>query len=190
MQLLPEDCKAAEILARIRQDIPVLGLTPAYDLSEPWPSRIARLDDTKLLGVEPVLPEMASCIRSGLLLRGDFQEESHTLSQAIGSAEGSYWHAIMHRLEPDYSNSKYWFNRVGAHPVFEQLEGGAPAVADGELLAEFSSPSWDPFRFTDTCEAAVHGRLGKHRHDLELLQELEFDLLLAHCYQQAVGSPV
>ncbi len=190
MRRLPDDCKAAEILARIRQDIPILGLTPAYDLSEPWPNRIARLDDTELLGIEPVSPEMTSCIRSGLLLRGDFQEESHTLSQAIGSAEGSYWHAIMHRLEPDYSNSKYWFNRVGTHPVFEQLGARASSVANEELLAEFSSPSWDPFRFTDTCEATVGGRLGQYRHELEQLQELEFDLLLAHCYQQAVGSPV
>ena len=51
MRRLPDDCKAAEILARIRQDIPILGLTPAHDLSEPWPSRIARLDDTELLGI-------------------------------------------------------------------------------------------------------------------------------------------
>ncbi len=190
MRRLPDDCKAAEILARIRQDIPILGLTPAHDLSEPWPNRIARLDDTELLGIEPVSPEMTSCIRSGLLLRGDFQEESHTLSQTISSAEGSYWHAIMHRLEPDYSNSKYWFNRVGTHPVFEQLGTRASSVANEELLAEFSSPSWDPFRFTDTCEAAVSGRLGQYRHELEQLQELEFDLLFAHCYQQAVSSPV
>ena len=190
MQRLPDDCKAAEILARIRQDIPILGLTPAYDLSEPWPNRIARLDDTELLGIEPVSPEMTSCIRSGLLLRGDFQEESHTLSQTISSAEGSYWHAIMHRLEPDYSNSKYWFNRVGTHPVFEQLGARVSSVANEELLAEFSSPSWDPFRFTYTCEAAVSGRLGQYRNELEQLQELEFDLLFAHCYQQAVSSPV
>ena len=133
---------------------------------------------------------MGSCIRSSLLLRGDFPEESHTTSQTIGFAEGSYWHAIMHRLEPDYSNSKYWFNRVGTHPVFEQLGARAPSVVSEELLSEFASPSWDPFRFTDTCEAAVNGKLGKYRHDLEQLQELEFDLLLAHCYQQAVGSPV
>ena len=45
MQNLPDDCQAARILGRIRQDIPLLGLTPAYDLSEPWPDRIARLSD-------------------------------------------------------------------------------------------------------------------------------------------------
>jgi len=190
VQNLPAHSKAARILGQIRQDIPVLGLTPAYDLSEPWPDRISRLSDEELLGTEAVAPAMAACIRSGLLLRGDFQEESHDLSQAVSDPEGSYWHAIMHRLEPDYSNSKYWFNRVGPHPVFEQLAAQAPSVTDAEILREFSSPSWDPFRFTDACEAAVRGQLEEGRIDLEQLQELEFDLLLGHCYQLAVGSPV
>ena len=190
MQYLPDDCQAAKILGKIRQDIPLLGLTPAYDLSEPWPNRIAHLSDEELLGVEPVDPAMAACIRSGLLLRGDFQEASHNLSQAISSPEGSYWHAIMHRLEPDYSNSKYWFNRVGPHPVFEQLAEQAPSITKAEILAEFTSPAWDPFGYTDACEAAVRGQLENCRLDLEQLQELEFDLLLAHCYQLAAGSPV
>ncbi len=60
MQYLPDDCQAAKILDRIRQDIPLLGLTPAYDLSEPWPDRIARLSDEELLGVEPVDPATVS----------------------------------------------------------------------------------------------------------------------------------
>ena len=190
MQYLPDDCQAAKILDRLRQDIPLLGLTPAYDLSEPWPDRIARLSDEELLGVEPVDPAMAACIRSGLLLRGDFQEASHNLSQTISSPEGSYWHAIMHRLEPDYSNSKYWFNRVGPHPVFEQLAEQAPSITEAEILAGFTSPAWDPFGYTDACEAAVRGQLENCRRDLEQLQELEFDLLLAHCYQLAADSPV
>lgn len=188
MQYLPDDCKAGEILARIRRDIPVLGLAPAYDLSEPWPGRIARLDDEELLGTATVSPEMASCIRSGLLLRGDFQEESHTISQSIGSPEGSYWHAIMHRLEPDYSNSKYWFNRVGPHPLYEELAAHAASVANAELLQEICAPSWDPFRFTDACESAVCGRLREYRRDLDQLQELEFDLLFGYCYSRAVDS--
>ena len=187
MRQLPDDCKAGQILGQIRRDIPVIGLAPAYDLSEPWPDRISRLDDSELLGAEAVEPAMASCIRSGLLLRGDFQEESHNISQSISSPEGSYWHAIMHRLEPDYSNSKYWFNRVGPHPLFEQLATLAPSVANEEVLGEICSPSWDPYRFTDACEAAVRGRLGEYRQDLERLQELEFDLLFAYCYSRAVG---
>src|SRR5207245_11135 len=61
--------------------------------------------------------DWAACVRSGLYLRFNFLDESHTISQGIHTVEGSYWHAIMHRREPDYSNAKHWFRKVGQHPV-------------------------------------------------------------------------
>jgi hypothetical protein len=48
------------------------------------------------------------CMSGLWLLAGDL-DRSHTISQGIGSAEGSFWHGIMHRREGDFSNSKYWF---------------------------------------------------------------------------------
>src|SRR5262249_8470521 len=51
--------------------------------------------------------DMAKCCLAGLWLYHDFLEESHTLSQEIHSTTGSYWHGLMHRREPDYSNAKY-----------------------------------------------------------------------------------
>lgn len=64
---------------------------------------------------------VGSLPESGLwLLAGDL-ERSHTISQAHGSAEGSFWHGIMHRREGDYGNAKYWFHRVGNHPVHHEL---------------------------------------------------------------------
>src|SRR6185295_3279275 len=50
----------------------------------------------------------ATC-RAGLWLLQDFLDESHAISQDIDTREGSFWHAIMHRREPDASNSKYWW---------------------------------------------------------------------------------
>src|SRR5437762_1928586 len=58
---------------------------------------------------------------SGLLLLVGCWDESHELSQSIESGEGSYWHAIAHRVEPDSSNAGYWFRRVGKHPTFAEL---------------------------------------------------------------------
>ena len=60
---------------------------------------------------------MAEACRSGLWLYHDYLDTSHTISQSISTPTGSYWHGIMHRREPDFSNAKYWFRRVGRHPV-------------------------------------------------------------------------
>src|SRR5262249_2545086 len=86
---------------------------------------------------------MADACRAGLWLHFDFLDESHAISQGLHTPEGSYWHAIMHRREPDAANSKYWWRRVGAHPVLDQLCEQAPAL--GYRFA-------DPFAFVDFVE--------------------------------------
>src|SRR5438067_362975 len=63
----------------------------------------------------------AHCCLSGLWLLHDFLDESHKISQEIETIEGSYWHGIMHRREPDYGNARYWFRRVPKHDIFEPL---------------------------------------------------------------------
>jgi hypothetical protein len=123
---------------------------------------------------------MAQCCLAGLWLRFDFLDESHRISQDIDTTTGSYWHGIMHRREPDYGNAKYWFRRVGKHPVFERL---------GEAFNEkarfvMNGSTWDPFRFVDLCERASQEpeSLGELCRDV---QELEWELLFYYCYRQA-----
>lgn len=72
--------------------------------------------------------DAARACLSALWLRFGFLDESHRLSQGIETADGSFWHAIMHRREGDYANAKYWFRRVGDHPVFAALEEKAAAI--------------------------------------------------------------
>ena len=60
-------------------------------------------------------------LRAGALWLHGFLDESHSIAQGIPSAEGSYWHALMHRSEGDFSNSKYWYRRVGRHAIFPDL---------------------------------------------------------------------
>src|SRR5262249_35721072 len=55
--------------------------------------------------------DMAACCLAALWLHHDFLDESHRISQEIETPTGSYWHGILHRREPDYGNSKYWFRR-------------------------------------------------------------------------------
>jgi hypothetical protein len=127
--------------------------------------------------------DMANCCRAALWLYHDFLDESHALSQEIPTSSGSYWHAILHRREPDYGNSKYWFRRVGRHPVFEPL---APAAA--ELADCFASgQEWDPFAFVDRCEQAGPGD-SPQAALCRQVQQREWELLFDYCYRQATGG--
>jgi hypothetical protein len=122
---------------------------------------------------EVVDNDMAACCLAGMWLLHDFLEESHAISQSIETPSGSYWHAIMHRREGDFFNSKYWYRRVGRHPVIDRI---------GEQLGG----SYDPFQFVDRCEAAVRG---KNDPDVCLdIQQLEWELLFDYCYRMAMSK--
>ena len=58
---------------------------------------------------------------SGLFLYFSCLTEAHELVHRFATADGSYWHGIMHRMEGDAYNAGYWFRRVGRHPVFPAL---------------------------------------------------------------------
>lgn len=114
--------------------------------------------------------DLPPAARAGLWLYHDFLDESHTISQDIADSTGSFWHAIMHRREPDAWNSKYWWNRVGSHPVLKQLVEQAPAVG-----YTFTTPAV----FVDFCEKVRD--TGTPAEDLaRRVQLLEWQLLFAH----------
>ncbi len=122
----------------------------------------------------------ARCCLSGLWLLHNFLDESHTLSQEIDSAEGSFWHGIMHRRELDYSNAKYWFRRVGAHPIFPAL---AREAANFGYLTK--ATSWDPFAFVDKCQE--YGSTGNPMEVVcQKVQLAEWKLLFGWCADQAI----
>ncbi len=130
----------------------------------------------------------ADACRAGMWLLFGFLDESHAISQEIHTVEGSYWHALMHRREPDFSNSAYWFRRVGMHPIFPTLrEEAARLAAGGPPDAAFlpQQKKWDPFAFGDFCEASLAGRNSCEALCREI-QEHEWRLLFDHCYRLAV----
>lgn len=133
--------------------------------------------DSAFAHAQAVDVDQARCCLSGVWLLYDFLDESHTISQGINTPEGSFWHGIMHRREGDFSNAKYWFRKVGDHPVYEQL-----TADDGIDVAD-----WDPYAFVDACQAAV--RTGGDQADrCRHWQQREWELLFEYCYQQAVGE--
>ena len=134
-------------------------------------------------------PHMAEACRSALYLYHDYTDISHAISQKIETSTGSYWHGVMHRREPDYTNSKYWFRRVGEHAVFPTLHAEAMRIARDTVLPDnarflLEGAVWDPFAFVDLCEAAHTGRVSAT--DLcRRIQQREWELLFDYSYRQA-----
>ena len=124
--------------------------------------------------------ESADLAKAAALLWHDHLDESHTVSQDIGSADGSFLHGIMHRREPDYPNAKYWFRRVGDHPCFPALASEAIDYLDtagDEALVKRLAPGghWDPFAFVDAVEAAVRYGNPAEIEPLRHVQRIEFE---------------
>jgi hypothetical protein len=58
------------------------------------------------------------CVRSVLLLQAGEFERSHSIVQAMSGSDPAYIHGMIHRVEGDFWNAKYWFRRSKKHPAF------------------------------------------------------------------------
>ncbi len=119
-------------------------------------------------------------IQAGILLFLGKWDAAHNIAQDLHTKEGSYWHAIIHRQEPDSWNSNYWFRQVGTHPVFTQLTEQGSLLIQSLPASGFSiRGKWDASQFTHFCETV---RSGSKEENLAIqLQHLEWKLLMNHC---------
>ena len=116
---------------------------------------LGKISSEELLAPAKIVSrEDALLVKAAIYLKHGFLDESHKISQQVETPNGSYWHAIMHRKEGDFGNSKYWYRRVGAHAVLATM---------GE--------KWDALRFVDQCARGTAP---------DALERKEFDLLLQH----------
>ena len=58
------------------------------------------------------MAELMDAVR--LLDQGDWQA-AHVIAQADSSANGSWAHGIVHLMEGDLPNARYWYRRAGRH---------------------------------------------------------------------------
>ena len=112
--------------------------------------------------LESSLLDGRGTLEAALWLYIDDLDRSHTVSQGIENSTGSYWHGIMHRREGDFSNSHYWFNKDGAHPAIDLIDG------------------YDPHAFIDAVEKSQDGQ----SQDLVALQRREWRTLFDWCVRE------
>lgn len=170
---------SSQIPAELRR---VIAAAPLPGLaSEPTCDQIHQ--EIAELATGPLKP----LVEAGLwLLAGDL-ESSHAISQTIHDRNGSFWHGIMHRREGDFWNAKYWFRKVGPHPVLKEL---AELVAGHSEVVELYGKSGEGLTrpeivaetLVDLCELAST----KDRSWGEGLQQLcwwEWQLLFKYSWE-------
>jgi hypothetical protein len=108
---------------------------------------------------------------AGLWLYFSCFQQSHAIAQDLHTPEGSYWHGILHRQEPDDWNSGYWMKRAGNHPIHDQMREAAALLG----------VEWTPLSFIDYC-ARARREPGSPTERLALeLQRTEWQLLFSWC---------
>lgn len=133
-------------------------------------------------------------LKAGLCCFHDDFTGCHQAAQSLegqGQRHGDYWHAILHRREPDYGNARYWFRQVGRHQIFENLCQEAQQVMaqqDHPALRPWlprltAAGHWNPLAFIDCVAAAVESNDSAFRRAVEEIQYREMLLLLAQTYR-------
>ncbi|MBN8525540.1 MAG: hypothetical protein J0M02_09405 [Planctomycetes bacterium] len=124
--------------------------------------------------VSGLAPGRADALTACALLWHDHLDAAHRLVQRHeGDRDADCIHAIMHRREPDEGNSRYWWRRVGTHPVADELAQLANGLGLGGSLAPGGV-------FSPAAMATACVRGGSGSTELRTLQAHELRLLARH----------
>ena len=143
----------------------------------------AARSELKTLKPKQVFPKARhpEAAMAGLWLYFSCFEESHQLADSCSQKDGEFWHAILHRQEPDSGNSAYWFRRVASHAIFPELAEEAHRILDRIPEAEFRVGRWDPYAFIAFCERARNQPGSAQEQAAVEIQRAEWQLLFEHC---------
>jgi len=163
-------------------DLPELAPTRQHPRLKQIDPLIQNLEQLLPASLDRSSPDFTA-LRAGLYQWYDALEVSHGYSQDAQhqgrNQAADYWHAIMHRREPDDSNSKYWFRHVGHSPVYAKLLRYAQSSSDDFASRE----SWDPFAFVDYCSRCR--RDSEEEQVAQKIQAVEMVLLMQQTMRDA-----
>lgn len=151
-----------------------------------WPAAEVRRRVAGWLEGQGMAGSRGAMLLGAALLWHDCLHEAHELAQKDSGADGSFLHAVMHRREPDFGNSNYWWHRVGSHPCFPALAGRVlellTARQQPELAAQLlPGGRWNPGALVDACEVAADEPAGSPLVALlQEIQALEFEAFVSH----------
>ena len=156
-------------------------------------AQLRKLTAKELLAPQRVTnPVLADAAMAGIWIRHNFLTEGHHICQDHESdATNNFWHAILHRREGDYWNSKYWFRQVRAHPVLTELASELRSdrfftTAKMDLQKLVKSNSFHASEFVDLVAKST-GSESEVKRFCEQVQLVEWKLLFAYSCKQATA---
>ena len=156
-------------------------LLPLTRSGKCFEAEVAELRETPERTLFPDAREGRGALAGLILLLGCW-DQAHDVAQAIESSDGSFWHGILHRMEPSSWNSNYWFGRVGEHPVFPSLLAAARRILDQNPGTGWVLPaSWNPPIFTKWCVEAREAPGTDREQVATAIQKAEWELLFNWC---------
>ncbi len=168
---------AAPILARVAGSMGALvGPVPNSGVEGDMPS-LLKIVDTSV----PAGP-MRECLHAGLWVLADDLNQAHRICQEIATPHGAAWHAIVHRREGDFWNSKYWWRRA-AGVRFAGLSERIKATlkdATPEIAFWSGGERHDAARFVDLVERFAERP--EMRDALVTAQRMEWAALFEECW--------
>jgi hypothetical protein len=111
------------------------------------------------------------CIRSLLFLLAGGLEQAHRIVQELSTSDAAYIHGMIHRIDDDFDNARYWFHRAGMEPAAAEMYRRAAANS----LTFASRSIWDPILLTDMLERSRNAGV---TDELRAILTIEYEVLL------------
>lgn len=100
-------------------------------------------------GAQGTLYEALMWVRIGQI------DPAHEIVESATHGIEAYIHGVIHRIEGDYWNAKYWFRQVKTPQCVESLNRQILSAAPRGYLYPWGTAIFDPSLFVDACQSTV-----------------------------------